>query len=100
VLGEKGDVAPIARALDDASDPQLQGQLAAAIAFHGSSEALHCLGNELVRDGASSATRAAAIDGLGMLLGRVAPLSLGETARSSNFAVFDDWLTSAVATTL
>ncbi|HTF87608.1 MAG TPA: HEAT repeat domain-containing protein [Planctomycetota bacterium] len=100
VLGVKGDVDPIARALADVSDPMLQGQFAAAVAFHGSSEALHCLGEALVRDGASTAARAAAIDGLGMLLGSTPALSLGETARSSNFELFDEWLTSALATTL
>jgi HEAT repeat protein len=90
-LGRSSDAAGLIDTLAHLRDPDLEGLAAVAMAFHGSSEALRGL-SELVRlESGSNARRAAAIDGLGMLLGKRAPLSLSEISRSSNFTLFADF---------
>jgi hypothetical protein len=58
------------------------------MAFHGSSEALRGLSELACIETGSSVRRAAAMDGLGMLLGKASQLELSEISRSSNFTVF------------
>lgn len=90
-IGEHTDAAAMLETLAHLREPSLQGLAAVAMAFHGSSEALRGL-SELARiDTGSSVRRAAAIDGLGMLLGKAPPLELSQISRSSNFTVFDEF---------
>lgn len=91
-LGRPADAPAILEMMGGIREPDLQGLTAVAIGFHGSSEALRGL-NELSRvNGGSSIRRAAAIDGLGMLLSREAPLAFGEVSRGSNYTVSPDWV--------
>lgn len=99
VLGAREDLEPITAALDTVSEPLLQGQVASAIAFHGSGEALTKLASLVAGDKLDVAARAAAIEGLGMMLSRAPALSLGGSSRSANFMLFPEWLVAACGTT-
>ena len=99
VLGAREDLDPITAALDTVSEPALQGQVASAIAFHGSGEALTKLAGLVAGDKLDVAARAAAIEGLGMMLSRAPALSLGGSSRSANFTLFPEWLVAACGTT-
>lgn len=100
ILGEPGDVDPIAQVLVSVTAPELQAQVASAMAFHGSTEALHRLGVLCMDDRTSDTQRAASIDALGMLMSQVAPLAFGKATRSSNLTMFGDWLAQTATTTL
>jgi hypothetical protein len=82
------------------SDPELQVQVTAAIAFHGSAEAMHELGSLSLDEKSGAATRAAVFDGLGMLLGTGESLALLELSRSVNFVQFDETQRALLQTTL
>ncbi len=97
VLGADGDEDTIGTILASISEPALQGQVASAMAFHGSYAALGRLAELLGTDGL---TRATAIDGLGMMLAPEEPLELSASSRSSNYTQFTEWLELAAATTL
>ncbi len=98
-LGRPADAEVLLGVLDGLREPGLQGLAAVAFAFHGSNEALHGL-VEMARGPGSSVKRAAAIDGVGMLLGRTPPLTLGEVSRRSNFTVSPDWVLDLYQVTL
>jgi len=90
-IGERADAPLLLDTLAHLREPIFQSLAAVAAAFHGSSDALHGL-SELARiDSGSGVRRAAAIDGLGMLLGRRQPLELSQISRSSNFTLFGDF---------
>jgi HEAT repeat protein len=90
-IGEHSDAAAVLDTIAHLREPRLQSLAAVAMAFHGSSEALRGL-SELARiDTGSSVRRAAAIDGVGMLLGKAPPLELSQISRSSNFTLFGDF---------
>jgi HEAT repeat protein len=99
VLGEADDLDEIVATLDAVTEPALQGQVAAAIAFHGSSAALAQLGSLLASEDLEPAARAAALDGLGMMLSRGPALSLNDSSRSANYPLFPNWLREVYATT-
>lgn len=99
VLGRREDVEAIAKSLAGLGDPMLQRQVASALAFHGTSDALVRLGAMLADEKLDAAVRAAAIDGLGMLLGKTQPLALAATARSSNPTLQPPWLREIYGTT-
>lgn len=98
-IGAEQDLDAIVATLDSVAEPLLQGQVASAIAFHGSSAALARLGSLIADEKHDVATRAAAMDGLGMMLCSGEALTLGESARSGNYPQFPDWLREAYATT-
>lgn len=100
VLGRDGDARVIADVLAATSDPALQGQVSSAMAFHGSSDALVRTNAWVASDELARATRAAALDGLGMMLGSCEPLTLGELARSANYTQFASWTMAMLETTL
>jgi HEAT repeat protein len=97
VLGSNGDESTIGTILATVAEPALQGQVASAMAFHGSYAALGRLAELLGTDGLA---RASAIDGLGMMLAPVQPLELCASTRSSNYTQFAEWLEEAATTTL
>jgi len=99
VLGRREDVEAITKSLAGLGDPMLQRQVASALAFHGTSDALVRLGAMLADEKLDTAVRAAAIDGLGMLLGKTPPLALAATARSSNPTLQPPWLREVYGTT-
>jgi HEAT repeat protein len=80
--------------------PELQGQAATAVAFHGSIEGFHGLGRLSSTSNTTDLARSAAIDGLGMQLSATPVLSMAELSRSANFTLFGDWLADALQTTL
>jgi hypothetical protein len=82
------------------TEPELQGFSAAAMATHGSADALHAL-LELARLGSGSdVRRSAALDGLGMMLSPHEPMELLHVARGANYTVFADWVDGIFQTTL
>lgn len=99
VIGDARDLDAIVATLNSVAEPMLQGQVASAIAFHGSSAALAQLGSLLADEKLEASTRAAAMDGLGMVLGRGEALSLSVSSRSANYPQFPIWLRDAYATT-
>jgi HEAT repeat protein len=99
VLGQADDLDEIVATLDAVREPALQGQVAAAIAFHGSSAALAKLGSLLASENLDPAARAAAMDGLGMMLTRGPALALNDSSRSANYPLFPNWLREVYATT-
>ena len=100
ILGAPSDSSEIAQVFTSTSEPILQGQVASAMAFHGSSEAVSRLGSWCGTSALAGVTRAAALDGLGMLVGSSEPLRLGELSRSANFPLFAPWTVSMFGTTL
>lgn len=100
ILGRQGDAPVLYHALRGLRTPELRGMAASALAFHGSGSALAAL-HELERNrAAGDVTRAAAYDGLGLMLGRTPSFALGELSRASNFTLYSDWVDELFQTTL
>ncbi|HVS17255.1 MAG TPA: HEAT repeat domain-containing protein [Planctomycetota bacterium] len=100
ILGRQEDAPALYRALRRLNTPELRGLAASALAFHGSSGALAAL-HELERSRTSGdVTRAAAYDGLGLMLGRTPSFALGELSRASNFTLYSDWVDELFQSTL
>ena len=78
--------------LAELKDPTLQGLAASALAFHGSREALDSLVGIAKSSEGSTVRRAAAIEGLSMMLGRTHPYTFGQISRQANYTVFSDWM--------
>jgi len=92
VFGVPEDGPALVAAVREMRVPATQALLAIALAFHGSEAALSGL-LEIARDEqASAVARAAAVDGLGLMLDRSPGLMLQGVAASANFDVFPDWL--------
>ncbi len=99
-LGRPADASAILEMMGDIRETSLQGLTAVAIGYHGSSEALRGL-SEIARiDDGTSVRRAAAIDGLGMLLSRVDPLAFADVSRGSNYTISPDWMLDLYQVTL
>lgn len=100
VLGHPVDVAPMLGTLMTLNEGELQGLAASAMAANGSAEALFAL-QELARtESGSNVRRAAAIEGLGMILAPTVPLAFADVSREANYTVFTDWIKSVFQTTL
>jgi HEAT repeat protein len=100
VMGRPGDAALVLGMLMRLNEPHLQGLAASSMAAHGSSEALMGL-MELARlDSGSNVRRAAALEGLGMILAPHAPLAFADVSRAANYTVFADWVNGIFQTTL
>jgi HEAT repeat protein len=100
ILGHQGDAPVLYHALRGLRTPELRGMAASALAFHGSGSALAAL-HELERNHtAGDVTRAAAYDGLGLMLGRTPSFALGELSRASNFTLYSDWVDELFQSTL
>ena len=91
---------PRRRLRPDLREPQLQGLAASAMGFHGSSEGLRRLGELVAARDTNHVTRAASIDGIGMLLGRTPALGLTELSRHANFTLFTPWTDGMLQVTL
>lgn len=91
ILGENQDVTAMRTALDQLSEPGLQGLAATALAFHGTPEALAQLGELSQSDAGPRVRRAASIEGLGLILARSRPLTLADLSRQMNYTVMPDW---------
>lgn len=100
IAGENQDVVAIRDALDRLAESGLQGLAASALAFHGTPEALAALAELAWRDGAPRVCRAAAIEGLGLILTRSEPLRLTNLSRRMNYTVMPDWAASMFQSTL
>jgi hypothetical protein len=70
------------------------------MAAHGSPESLHALVEIAHLDSGSNVRRAAALQGLGMMLSPYAPMSFAEISREANYTVFSDWVNGIFQTTL
>lgn len=92
ILGDPRDAKAMLEMLVKFKEPMLQGLAASAIAFHGSREALMGLSEIARMKSGSSVRRAAAIEGLGMMLGTSPPLRLADASRQANYTVFSDWV--------
>jgi len=99
-LGFPEDSGVLEGVLTSLREPGLQGLAATAISFHGGVEDFHALNKAARAEEGSPVQRAAAIEGLGMLLGGSPPLVLGEASRQSNYTVFNDWVKEMLQTTL
>ena len=100
VLGRAPDVAPMLDMLARLNEPALQGLAASAMAAHGSPDALRAL-VELARlESGSNVRRAAALEGLGMILAPHAPMAFSDVSREANYTVFADWVNGIFQTTL
>lgn len=99
-LGRREDAPALMSALQRLREPGLQGLAATALSFHGSVEAFMAL-SELARgDSGPSVRRAAAIEGLGMMLGDSPPLLFAEVSRQANYTVFNEWVKGLFQVTL
>lgn len=98
MLGDASDTAALLTALREVDDPALRGLVAVGLAFHGSRPAAAGL-LEVVDDGdVSDASRASAIEALGLMLDAQPGLQLAEVTSSANTDNFPDWLLRAVST--
>ena len=86
--------------LNSLNQPELQALTATALAFHASYDSMRRLGEIAMRKDGASLRRAAAIEGVGMLLGRSLPLSLMDVSRQANYTVFNEWMDGLYQTTL
>ncbi|HZM00162.1 MAG TPA: HEAT repeat domain-containing protein [Planctomycetota bacterium] len=91
-FGVAEDGPALAAAVREMRVPSTQVLLAVALAFHGSEPALEGLLAIIRDESASSEARAAAVDGLGLLLDERSGLMLQEVAAAANFYVFPDWV--------
>lgn len=99
-LGRPDDAARIADALAGAKSPRRSTHWGAAAGFHRTEEMLTAL-MKLVADPATTpAARAAAVEGLGLLLDPAPRPTLPALLRDANFAVMPSWLRTALTTTL
>lgn len=99
-MGDAGDFERLRGVLEDMRDPELRTGAASALAFHGSLEALDVLERAANASREPSAARAAAIDGLGVMLAPDDPYRLGEAGRQSNHTRMPDWLRDVLALSL
>ncbi|MCK6447018.1 MAG: HEAT repeat domain-containing protein [Planctomycetes bacterium] len=98
--GKSEDAPRLVSVLGDVREPALQGLAAVAMAFHGSRSALVGL-TELSRaESTGAASRAAALNGIGMLLDHRPPFALSCVSRHSNYTLYEDWLLSALQASL
>lgn len=94
-LGQFGmvqDAERLASVLADLKEPALQGLAASALAFHGTREALGTLRAAANEDKRAPVRRAAAIEGLAMMLGETPPYTFSVVSRQANYMVFNDWM--------
>jgi len=99
-LGRREDAPALAAAIQKLREPGLQGLTATALSFHGSIEAFLAL-NDLTKSSTGAPVRrAAAIEGLGMMLGDTEPLLFAEVSRQANYTVFPEWVKGLFQVTL
>ncbi|MCC6407635.1 MAG: HEAT repeat domain-containing protein [Planctomycetes bacterium] len=98
--GEPSDAPSLFAVMGDLREPNLQGLAAVAMAFHGSDAAVGGLAGIARAESTPSASRAAALNGLGMLLGRRPPLVLSHASRHSNYTLYEDWLQDVLQVSL
>jgi HEAT repeat protein len=99
-LGRGEDVEALSETLESLNEPELQAMAATALGFHASYDALRALNTIVGRKEGASVRRAAAFEGIGMALGRCAPLALMDVARDSNYTVFNEWGSGLYRSTL
>ena len=99
-FGNGQDLDLIAGELNNLNQPELQAQTASALAFHATYDSMRRLGELAMRKDGPSLRRAAAIEGVGMLLGKSVPLSLMDVSRQANYTVFNEWMDGLYQTTL
>lgn len=100
VLGMPEDVPAMLDMLMKLNQPTLQGLAASALAANGSAAAMTALSDIARNEGGSNIRRAAAIEGLGMILAPVQPLVFADVSREANYTVFNEWIASVFQTTL
>lgn len=99
-LGRPEDAHALAAAMQTLRDPDLQGLTATALSFHGSIEAFQVLCEITNQKSGAAVRRAAAIEGLGMMLAPSEPLLLAEVSRAANYTVFPEWVKGLFQLTL
>jgi HEAT repeat protein len=99
-LGRREDAAALASTIQKLREPGLQGLTATALSFHGSIEAFLALSEYSRSTSGPSVRRAAAIEGLGMMLGDHEPLLFAEVSRQANYTVFPEWVKGLFQVTL
>ena len=99
-LGRPEDAHALAAAMRTLRDPDLQGLTATALSFHGSVEAFQTLVEITNQKSGAVVRRAAAIEGLGMMLAPAEPLLLAEISRAANYTVFPEWVKGLFQLTL
>lgn len=98
LLGDQADTKALLDTLREVGDPALRTLVAVGMAFHGTRPCAAGL-LELVDDERSSdATRAAAIEALGLMLDPQPGLQLADVTSSANTERFPEWLLRAVST--
>ena len=92
VYGIAADGPALSRAMLALPEPEARSHVALALAFHGSAAAVEAL-MDVARDAQAPAeTRAAALNGLGLMLDPQPELMLAEVSAASNFTVFPEWV--------
>ncbi len=99
-LGYQADARVLVDLMQKLRDPDLQGLTATALAFHGSVEAFQNLVEISSQTSGSAVRRAAAVDGLGMMLSPIEPFLLADVSRAANYTVFSEWVKGLFQTTL
>jgi len=92
IHGDEQDGEALGSALDGLADGELQGMAAVSLACHGTRDALEKLTGLALDVRAPGLRRAAAIEGLSMMLGRSEPYSFAAVSRQSNYTVYSDWM--------
>jgi HEAT repeat protein len=97
-FGEENDAPVLLRTVRDVEQPQLQALLSVAMGFHGTQGSLTGL-LEIARDErGSAASRAAAVDALGLMLDPFEGLVLADVSSDANFHAFPGWMDGVLST--
>src|SRR5262249_37596236 len=99
-LGHPTDARALSAAMEALRDTDLPGLTATAPSFHGSIEAFRSLCEITNEKSGPGVRRAAAIEGLGMMLAPSEPLLLAEVSRAANYTVFPEWVKGLFQLTL
>jgi len=99
-LGRREDAPALANAIQRLREPGLQGFTATALSFHGSVEAFLTLSEMCRSTTGPTVRRAAAIEGLGMMLGDSQPLLFAQVSKQANYTVFPEWMKGLFQVTL
>jgi HEAT repeat protein len=99
-IGATEDVPRLVSLLESVGDPGGQGQLAVAIAFHGTAAAVRALIEVLDQEKLPASGHAAAIQALGMLLSREAPFRFAALSEGMNHTLLPDWAMEALVSSL
>jgi len=97
LFGDAADTPALLHTLHAVKDPALTVLVSVALAFHGTSASLQGLTDVALATDTDDATRATALEALGLMLDDQPGLQLARLTRNSNYRAFPQWLMGVVS---